>query len=229
MVILKSGDKVTLTNDINALKLYSIPESYAGKTVEISERVKLSPYTNNENQGHIYFCHLAEEPLFNFFMPDKLIQQIEQLNSFCDYQTIRIKYHHPDLIPLERIGGHKSDWIDLRAAEEVTMKAGDLRSISLGVSMELPPDYEAHVLPRSSTPKNFGIIMANNTGIIDNAYCGDNDVWTFVAYAIRPTTIHINDRIAQFRIVNKQPDIVFISVNELGNPDRGGIGSTGKQ
>ena len=211
----KVGDVVVLTKKYDLLKAIGMEgyEGCRGQIISIDAQNTNLPYEIE-----------MENSLGTFWIKNKVIKKLIG-KSF----TIPIKYHNPELTHLQKIGGNKSDWIDLRAAEEVTMKAGDLRSISLGVSMELPPDYEAHVLPRSSTPKNFGIIMANNTGIIDNAYCGDNDVWTFVAYAIRPTTIHINDRIAQFRIVNKQPDIVFISVNELGNPDRGGIGSTGKQ
>ena len=95
--------------------------------------------------------------------------------------------------------------------------------------MELPEGYEAHVVPRSSTYKNFKIIETNSMGIIDNSYCGDNDQWFFPAYALEDTIINKNDRICQFRIVEKQPKINFEEVNELKNPDRGGHGSTGVQ
>lgn len=142
-------------------------------------------------------------------------------------ETIKIKYH-TDITPIEFIGGNdKSNWIDLRAAETVELKKGDLYYISLGVSMQLPEGYEAHVAPRSSTPKNFGIICANSFGIIDNSFCGNNDVWKLPCYAIRDTVINKNDRICQFRIVKRQPDVEFITVDKLGNPDRGGWGSTG--
>lgn len=122
----------------------------------------------------------------------------------------------------------KGDWIDLRAAETVTMEAGEYRVISLGISMKLPEGYEAYVVPRSSTFKKWGILLVNSTGIIDNSYCGDNDVWGFPALAMRKTTIHEGDRICQFRIMKKQPDLEFIKVEKLGNKDRGGFGSTGK-
>ena len=101
--------------------------------------------------------------------------------------------------------------------------------IDLGVCMELPRGYEAHLAPRSSTPKNFGIVCANSFGIIDNSFCGDNDVWKFAALAIRDTTIHVNDRICQFRLVKNQPKVKLIKVKRLGNKDRGGYGSTGKR
>ena len=141
-------------------------------------------------------------------------------------KEIRIKYH-ADITPIEQVEG--SDWIDLRAAEDVPIKQGEYKPISLGVSMQLPEGYEAHVLPRSSTFKNWGIMLANSEGVIDESYSGDNDIWHFLAYATRNVIIHKNDRICQFRIQEKQPKITFIPVNELGNEDRGGIGSTGVQ
>ncbi|MCM1048945.1 MAG: dUTP diphosphatase [Clostridiales bacterium] len=143
-------------------------------------------------------------------------------------KTIKIKYFTDKIDKLTYIDG-KSDWIDLRCAEEVTMKKGEFRLISLGMAMELPEGYEAHVVPRSSTFKNFGIIQVNHMGVIDCSYCGDNDQWFMPAYAVRDTQIHINDRICQFRIMENQPKIVFDEVESLGNKDRGGHGSTGKQ
>ncbi|MCI8599205.1 MAG: deoxyuridine 5'-triphosphate nucleotidohydrolase [Lachnospiraceae bacterium] len=142
-------------------------------------------------------------------------------------KTIRIKYFSDKIEKLTFIGG-KSDWIDLRAAEEITMKAGEVRLIPLGVAMVLPKGYEAHVVPRSSTFKNFGIIQTNHMGIIDETYCGDNDQWYMSAYALRDTVIHVNDRICQFRIMEHQPELVFEEAQTLGNVDRGGFGSTGK-
>ena len=141
-------------------------------------------------------------------------------------ETIKIKYHNPDLNKLEYIGG-KSDWIDLSAAEDVEMKAGEFRLISLGVSMKLPEGYEAHIVPRSSTFKNFGVIQTNHCGIVDECYCGTNDVWKFPAYALRDTKISVNDRICQFRIEKHQPEIEFLEADVLENAERGGFGSTG--
>lgn len=119
------------------------------------------------------------------------------------------------------------DWIDLRSAETVTMDVGEYRVISLGISMKLPDGYEAHVLPRSSTFKKWGILLVNGMGIIDNSYCGDNDIWGFPALAMRRTKIHEGDRICQFRIMKKQPDVEFIKVESTGEKDRKGLGSTG--
>lgn len=142
-------------------------------------------------------------------------------------EQIKIKYFDKDMPKLEKIGGNKSDWIDLRSAEDLDMKAGEFKLISLGVAMHIPDGYEAHIVPRSSTFKNYEIIQTNHFGVIDNSYCGDNDVWMFPAYALRDTHINKYDRICQFRIVKKQPPIMFKEVETLGNKDRGGIGSTG--
>lgn len=143
-------------------------------------------------------------------------------------EKIRIKYFNEEIERLRYIDG-KSDWIDLRAAEEITMKAGEFKLIPLGIAMELPVGYEAHVVPRSSTFKNFGVIQTNSMGVIDESYCGDNDQWFFPAYALRDTMIHVNDRICQFRIMEHQPELYFEEAKELGHEDRGGHGSTGKQ
>lgn len=153
-------------------------------------------------------------------------------------ESIKIKYH-ADIEPIEKIT--VGDWIDLRAAEDVKIGKGAFKLISLGVSMKLPDGYEAHIVPRSSTFKNWGIIQTNGMGIIDNSYSGTNDVWKFPAYCLAPTGcewdkdnyypdithIHKGDRICQFRIVKKQPEISFEVVDELDEVDRGGFGSSG--
>ena len=142
-------------------------------------------------------------------------------------EAIKIKYFTDKIDKLTYIDG-KSDWIDLRAASDVILKEGEFKLIPLGVAMELPKGYEAHVVPRSSTFKNFGVIQANHMGVIDCSYCGDNDQWFWPALAIRDTEIHINDRICQFRIMENQPKIEFCEVDHLEGNDRGGFGSTGK-
>ncbi|MCD7980955.1 MAG: deoxyuridine 5'-triphosphate nucleotidohydrolase [Clostridiales bacterium] len=143
-------------------------------------------------------------------------------------QSIKIKYFTEQIDRLEYIDG-KSDWIDLRASETVALKAGEFRLIPLGVAMELPKGYEAHLVPRSSTFKNYGILQTNSCGVIDGTYCGDEDMWRMPVYATRDTVIRQNDRICQFRIVENQPRISFEEVRTLGNDSRGGFGSTGKQ
>lgn len=143
-------------------------------------------------------------------------------------EKIQIRYLSDKIERLRYIDG-KSDWIDLRAAEDIIMKAGEFRLIPLGVAMKLPAGYEAHIVPRSSTFKNFGIIQTNHQGVIDESYCGDQDQWYMPAYALRDTQIHVNDRICQFRIMKHQPAVEFEEVQELGSESRGGIGSTGIQ
>lgn len=140
---------------------------------------------------------------------------------------IKIKYHNKDITKIEKIP--EGDWIDLRAAETVHLKAGESRIISLGVSMKLPEGYEAHVVPRSSTFKKWGIIQTNHMGVIDNSYSGDNDIWGMPVLAIRDTTVNTNDRICQFRIVKCQPNIELIEVDNLSEKSRGGFGSTGSR
>lgn len=149
---------------------------------------------------------------------------------------LKIKYH-ADIPKIEKI--EVGDWIDLRSAETVKIKKNQFKLISLGVSMKLPFGYEAHVLPRSSTFKNYGIIMTNSMGIIDNSYSGTNDVWKFPAYCVksktkwwkfwdRSTTIKKGDRIAQFKVVPSQDQLDVVEVETLDETDRGGFGSTGK-
>ena len=123
----------------------------------------------------------------------------------------------------------KSDWIDLRSSEDVDLKKGEFRLIRLGVAMKLPDGYEAHMVPRSSTFRNYGIIQTNHMGVIDNSYCGDNDEWKYPVYAVRDTHISRGDRLCQFRIIKNQPPLLFEEVEHLGGPDRGGFGSTGKR
>ena len=138
---------------------------------------------------------------------------------------IRIKYHNPNL---EKIGSIAvGDWIDLRAAETVELHAGEFRYISLGVSMKLPEGYEAHVAPRSSSFAKWGFLQVNSVGVVDNSYSGTNDIWKLPIYATRDTVIHENDRICQFRILERMPAVTFTEVDELDSIDRGGFGSTG--
>lgn len=138
---------------------------------------------------------------------------------------IKIKYLR-DAQKVERF--NTGDWIDLRAAEDVTLKAGEYKAIPLGVAMELPVGFEALVAPRSSTFKKYGVLLANGVGIIDESYKGDNDEWHFLAFATRDTEINKNERICQFRIIEHQPMFLLKEVEHLGNADRGGIGSTGR-
>lgn len=140
-------------------------------------------------------------------------------------KKIQIKYFDKEIDKVEKIS--KGDLIDLRAAETVEMKKGDFKLIKLGVGMKFPEGYKANVYPRSSTYKNFGIILANSVGQIDQSYCGEEDEWRFPAIALRDTVIHKNDRICQFEIQKIQPEIEFEEVEHLDSESRSGLGSTG--
>lgn len=140
-------------------------------------------------------------------------------------KEILIKYHEPNLEKINKID--IGDWIDLRAAEDVYLEQGERGIVSLGVSMKLPDGYEAHIVPRSSTYKKWGILQTNGVGIIDNSYSGNNDIWGMPVVATRDTQIKLNDRICQFRIIEKQPELSFVEVEHLEGEDRGGFGSTG--
>lgn len=142
-------------------------------------------------------------------------------------ETIKIKYFCKDIEKLTKL--EKGDWIDLRAAEDVEMTANSFALIPLGIGMILPEGYEAHIVPRSSTFKNFGIIQTNHMAVVDESYCGDNDEWKYPAYALRDTVIRKGDRICQFRIMKKQPELEFIEVEALKANDRGSFGSTGRR
>lgn len=156
---------------------------------------------------------------------ESFVDKKEPDSRDSDNLTIKVKYFG-DVQRIEKIS--VGNWIDLRCAEDVEMKAGEYKMFPLGVAMELPNGYEAIVAPRSSTFRKYGIILVNSIGIIDESYCGDNDQWQYLAYAMRDTKIPKNERICQFRIIKHQPEVEFVEVETLGNEDRGGIGSTGR-
>jgi dUTP pyrophosphatase len=140
---------------------------------------------------------------------------------------IKIKYKSSDTPRLKFIGGNKSNWIDLYSEERVTMFKGHHYLIPLGVAMQLPEGWEANIVPRGSTFKNFKVIQTNHYGVVDNSFCGDDDWWMFSAYALEDTVIEKGNRICQFRINKIQPEFEFIEVESLGNKNRGMFGSTG--
>lgn len=140
-------------------------------------------------------------------------------------ETIKIKYHYPDLEPISQ--AHDGEWFDLRSAEDVELKKDEFKLIDLGVSIALPEGYEALLLPRSSTFKKYGLIQTNHCGVIDHLYRGENDRWMMPVLAIRDTFIPKNDRICQFRIIKVQPPCEIETVDHMEDEDRGGHGSTG--
>ena len=144
---------------------------------------------------------------------------------YKDYvnQIVNIKYFDKTLPELECYG----DWIDLYNKEEISLKVSEHKLIDLNVAFKLPKGYEAHILPRSSTFKNYGLLIANSMGVVDNTYCGDNDEWKLSAIATKEVTIPKGSRIAQFRIIPSQ-NVNLKTVENLNGSDRGGFGSSGK-
>lgn len=143
----------------------------------------------------------------------------------ADVVQIKIKYLYgaPEI---KQVDG--SDWIDLYTYEDVSLAAGCFTMVSLGVAMEIPEGYEAIIAPRSSTFKHWGILQTNSIGVIDNSYCGNDDIWKMPIYATQAVSIPRGTRLCQFRIQKKQPLIGFNVVNDLKAESRGGFGSTGK-
>lgn len=138
--------------------------------------------------------------------------------------TIKIKYLR-DIEPIANL--FVGDWIDLRCGKNIILRPFQYEAIPLGVAMELPEGYSAVIAPRSSLFKKFHVLCANSIGVVDNSYKGDNDEWHFLAYPQAHVFIPKNERICQFRLIPKGEEILFKEVQMLGNPDRGGIGSTG--
>ena len=167
---------------------------------------------------------------FQYIFGDAFNDLIEKNNSFQEKinppPRIDVLYHNPDLIPINL--SENGDWIDLRAAEEYHIYPNKFYLINLGISVKLPEGYEAHIVPRSSTFKTWGLIQTNGIGIIDNSYCGENDIWMMPVISTKITTINVNDRICQFRIVKKMPKLKINTVDHLLDESRGGFGSTGE-
>lgn len=140
-------------------------------------------------------------------------------------KELKVKYIR-DVMKLEQFD--MGDWIDLRCAEDLYLKNGEVYAIPLGVAMELPEGYEAIMAPRSSTFKHWGLLAANSIGVIDESYKGDDDEWHFLALPTRDTHVKKNERICQFRIIEHQPTLKLVEVESLDNENRGGMGSTGR-
>lgn len=224
-------DTITLT------LMISKPDYYVITTVNDSNGFPYSPFYNaDERYNNMIYSEVVKK--YNDFMDGLVSKNILEYdtNTVLNYNgnTILIKYH-TDIEKLHLTPN--GDWCDLRVAEDIFIPLGEYRLVSLGVSMKLPEGYEAHIVPRSSTFKNWGIIETNHMGIIDNSYSGDNDIWKFPAYCLEShttvngkngTMLKKNDRICQFRIVEKMSEITFREVEHLNGNNRGGFGSTGK-
>lgn len=131
--------------------------------------------------------------------------------------------------PLMKVPGNAG--IDLYAAEDVTLFAGNHKMVGLGVSIKLPRGTAALLMPRSSTFKNWQCIFLNSVGLIDESYCGDGDEWKVNLYNIGegPSFIKRGDRIAQLVLINDASyNCEIVEVESHNCPDRGGFGTSGR-
>ena len=104
---------------------------------------------------------------------------------------------------------------------------GDIVVVFLGFAMDIGKGYEGYILPRSSTFKNTGLLLTNSMGLVDDSYNGDNDEWLAMFYATTYGAFKIGDRLVQISIKKSTP-VDMEDVDQLGNPSRGGYGTTGK-
>lgn len=151
---------------------------------------------------------------------------------------LRIKYFE-GATKLKKIT--KGNWIDVYANKDMFIPLNERAMIPLGFALELTQGWEAHLAPRSSTFKTWGIIQTNSVGCIDDTFIGDNDQWHMPVYclqnklnlenenSIAGTVIRKGDKVGQFRLMEVMPEIEFDEIDSFGNEDRGGFGSTGSK
>lgn len=231
--ILRTMDRTEPLNPSELRMLAKWKEEYGLKDHIILEAVQRGVNAKKKNVSFVYINGIVsnwhKNNVSNYsdiLNLDMKFNKTKNGSSDTYSKIIKVKYHNDKLEKLRYIEG-KSDWIDLRSAEDVEMKAGEVRLISLGISVQLPKGYEMIIAPRSSTYKNFGIIQTNSIGVIDESYCGDDDILMMPVKADRDTVIKLNDRICQFRIIKHQPTLEFEEVDHLNTRGRGGFGSTG--
>ena len=234
MAVVLSGKELLLREDL-------LRNLRVGKRkIAFDDTVTISSYSDNTEQ--FMYCmdgveikaedRVTRDMLRQYGISEKEAWDRALLNSFgikeTQRMTMKVKYKE-GMKPIVR--AHDGEWFDLRAAKDYSLVRGDLLKIDLGVAIELPEGYEAIIRPRSSTAFEYGMLMACS-GVIDHMYCGDEDWWNFGAYVIRSGQIKKNDRICQFRIQKQQPSVAELTietVEHLGNRNRGGFGSTGRQ
>ena len=234
MTVVLSGKELLLREDL-------LRNLRVGKRkIAFDDTVTISSYSDNTEQ-YLYCMdgieikatdRVTRDMLRQYGISEKEAWDRALLNSFgvkeTQRMTMKVKYKE-GVKPIVR--AHDGEWFDLRAAKDYSLVKGDLLKIDLGVAIELPEGYEAIIRPRSSTAFEYGMLMACS-GVIDHMYCGDEDWWNFGAYVIRSGQIKKNDRICQFRIQKQQPSVAELNietVEHLGNRNRGGFGSTGRQ
>jgi dUTP diphosphatase len=141
---------------------------------------------------------------------------------------IRIQRVHPDAILPEYAHGPAEDaGMDLRTVETMTLEPGIPRLVPTGLTIELPPGYEAQVRPRSGLALKHAITMPNTPGTIDPGYRGELRV-ILLNLGREPYTVHAGDRIAQL-IVARYEAVEWVE-GVLADSQRGagGFGSSGR-
>ena len=234
MAVVLSGKELLLREDL-------LRNLRVGKRkIAFDDTVTISSHSDNTEQ--FMYCmdgveikasdRVTRDMLRQYGISEKEAWDRALLNTFgvneSQRMTMKVKYKE-GVKPIVR--AYDGEWFDLRAAKDYSLVKGDLLKIDLGVAIELPEGYEAIIRPRSSTAFEYGMLMACS-GVIDHMYCGDEDWWNFGAYVIRSGQIKKNDRICQFRIQKQQPSVAELNietVEHLGNRNRGGFGSTGRQ
>ena len=172
------------------------------------------------NTSYGYFIGRNEDVEFYVKVEDVELEMNKK--EYKEYKnSIHVQYLTSG-IELEKHG----DWIDLKVAEDVLIKAGEYKEIPLGVKIALPEGYEAIVVPRSSTFKKYRILLANSVGVIDNDYAGE---WMFPVLAFDDILLVKGTRIAQFRLLKNQKEFLIMETDDVRKfgKKRGGLGSTG--
>ncbi len=118
--------------------------------------------------------------------------------------------------------------LDCAARVPITIAPKTLAFVPLNICLKLPPSHYVFVAARSSLPKR-GLFMAHGVGIGDEDFCGNNDEYhaPLYNYTDAPVTVERGDRIAQI-IIKPYEKVDWEEVDDLGEKDRGGFGTTGK-
>ena len=141
---------------------------------------------------------------------------------------IKIRKTHPDaLLPAYAHGPEEDAGMDLHAVEDVTLAPGVAGLVPTGLTLEIPPGYEAQVRPRSGLALKHSITIPNAPGTIDPGYRGEVRV-ILLNLGTAPYTVHAGDRIAQ--LIVARYEAVEWDEGDLANSTRGagGFGSSGR-
>jgi dUTP pyrophosphatase len=142
--------------------------------------------------------------------------------------NIRIQRVHPNaILPAYAHGPAEDAGMDLHAVEQVTLEPGVPHLVPTGLTLEIPPGYEAQVRPRSGLALKHAITIPNAPGTIDPGYRGEVRV-IMLNLGREPYTIHAGDRIAQMIVARYEP--VEWLEGSLAESARGigGFGSSGR-